>query len=252
MKDSLVLADRTSLLSSASRPDTKVVSHDVSQEMLAAVERALLGGETHYTVRPGVPELRRRIARAVVVAGGPTPDAEDPMENVLITSDVSEALFVVLLGLGLSPGTVLVSSKDNCRHAGLFSLMGMEMTSTFDTKDVVPPINLVYRDWDSDIGSQERALSVASARNCPDIVDLDSSLWSRTSMSLPPHLDRTVFMGNLDALSGLSTFRVAFLFGPKAIFERCRTWKQALSICGAAPSQRAALHALEATDEGGS
>ena len=73
-----------------------------------------------------------------------------------------------------------------------------------------------------------------------------------TTMSLPPHLDRTVFMGNLDALSGLSTFRVSFLFGPKAIFERCRTWKQALSICGAAPSQRAALHALEPTHEGSS
>lgn len=249
MKDSLILADRTSLLPSASGSSTKVVSHDVSQEMLSAIERALLDGETHYTVRPGVPELRRRIARAVVDAGGPTPDADDPMDNVLITSDVSEALFVVLLGLGLSPGSVLVSSKDNFRHTGLFSLMGMEMTSAFDAKDVAPHVNLVYREWDSDIGAQERALSMARSRNCPDIVDLDSSLWPRTSTPLPPHLARTLFTGNLDALNGLSTFRVAFLFGPKAIFERCRTWKQALSICGAAPSQRAALRALKATDE---
>jgi aspartate/methionine/tyrosine aminotransferase len=252
VKDSLVLADRTSLLSSASSGGTKIVSHDVSQEMLSAVERALLEGETHYTVRPGFPELRRRIAQAIIEAGGPTPDADDPMDNVLITSDVSEALFVVLLGLGLSPGPVLVSSKDGRRHAGLFSLMGMEIKSAFHAKDVVPPIHLVYREWDSEIGSQERALSVASARNCPDIVDLDLSLWLRTTTSLPPHLDRTLFVGNLDALTGLSTFRVAYLFGPKAIFDRCRPWKQALSICGAAPSQRAALHALETTEEGGS
>jgi hypothetical protein len=145
---------------------------------------------------------------------------------------------------------VLASSKDNWRHADLFSLMGMDMKIASDAKDVIPPVNLVYREWDSDIGLHERALSVASARNCPDIVDLDSLLWSRTTTSLPPHLDRTLFAGNLDALTGMSTFRVAYLFGPKAIFERCRPWKQALSICGAAPSQRAALHALGATEVG--
>jgi len=249
MKNPLVLADRTHSLSAIPFGAEKDVSQALNEDLLAAVERALLAGETHYTVRPGIPKLRRSIAEAVIEAGGPTPDAEDPMDNVLITSDVSEALFVVLLGLELSPGNILASLTGTCRHAELFSLMGMEISVPSEGTDVGLPIKLTYREWDSDIRAQERALTAATAHDCIDVLDLGSSLWSGSLKSFPPHQNRTVLVGNLDAVVGLPTFRVAFLVAPKDIFARCRPWKQALSICSAAPSQRAALHALEAFEQ---
>lgn len=252
MNNPLVLADRLSALSDTPLVDEKSVTHEVGKDMLSAVERALLDGDTHYTVRPGVPELRRSIARAVFEAGGPTPDAEDPMDNVLITSDVSESLFAVVLGLGLSPGTVVASSKGTCRHRGLFSLMGMETLRAGEATDTGLPIKLIYREWDSDIKMQKETLDAPSADDCVDVVDLHSSLWSGSLASLPPHEPRSLFVGSLDALDGLSTFRIAFLMAPSDIFTRCRTWKQALSICSAAPSQRAALHALGPNPKEGS
>lgn len=51
----------------------------------------------------------------------------------------------------------------------------------------------------------------------------------------------SVLIGTLDALPGLRSFRLAFIAAPAELAPRLRSWKQALSICTAAPSQRAAL-----------
>jgi aspartate/methionine/tyrosine aminotransferase len=212
------------------------VTHDVEPGILAAVESALLSGETHYTVRPGIPELRRRIAQAIVRAGGPRPDAEDPIDNVLITSSEAEALFVILLSFGLDSGDVLVSARAQCRRTPLFHLMGLRV-------DEAARPRLVYREWDSDREKQRKLLAVAGAKDLPDVLDLDHDLTC-LEKSPPFDPDRTLLIGNLHSISSLSTFRVAYIMGPKALITRCRPWKQALSICSAAPSQRAALHAL--------
>ena len=53
-----------------------------------------------------------------------------------------------------------------------------------------------------------------------------------------------VVTGSLDSLPGLSSFRVGFASAPPALAPKLFAWKQALSICTAAPSQRAAILAL--------
>jgi aminotransferase len=69
------------------------------------------------------------------------------------------------------------------------------------------------------------------------------SLGPRLSMldRVPPD---AVVTGSLDALPGLSSFRVGFVSAPPGMARSVRSWKQALSICTAAPSQRAALLSL--------
>lgn len=39
-----------------------------------AVRQALLSGETHYTPRPGLRELRRKLAEVIARRGGPSYD----------------------------------------------------------------------------------------------------------------------------------------------------------------------------------
>ncbi len=237
----LVLADRLASLADVPLSRETAVEHDVGRSMLAAVKAALLDGETHYTVRPGIPELRRQIALEIERQGGPAPDAEAQENNVLITSRESEAVFVILLSLGLDAGHVLVSSDDS--FVALFRLMGLRVRKASPGDDT----RLVTRHWSSDPSVQASLVAIAAERDLPDVLDLGPSLWTGSLDRFPP-VDpaRTLVIGNLDALPGLSTFRVAYLMGPKTFLARCRPWKQVLSICNAAPSQRAALHALAA------
>jgi aspartate/methionine/tyrosine aminotransferase len=240
-----LLADRTTALSSVSLSDETPAEHDAAPPLLSAVEAALLAGETHYTVRPGIPELRRKITQEIVLLGGPFPDADDPMDNVLITSDEAEAIFAIVLGLRLDPGDVLVASEDPCRHEALFRLMGFGVgeKESSETK-------LTYRSWDADRERQKDVLDFATKSEIPDVLDLGSSLISPPWNAFPPvDSSRTLITGNLDALPGVSSFRVAYLMASKDRIARCRPWKQALSICSAAPSQRAAIHALSRKEE---
>lgn len=239
------LATRVSALTDVSISDETPAQHDAGAPLLSAVEAALLAGETHYTVRPGIPELRRTIAQEMLRLGGPFSDADDPMENALITSDEAEAVFAVVLGLGLDSGEVLVATGDNCRHEALFRVMGLSVEDESSSKT-----KLTYRSWDAEPGQQKDVLDFAIQNDLPDILDLGSSLFSPTWTTFPPvDSSRTFITGNLDGLPGVSTFRVAYLTASTDRIARCRPWKQALSICSAAPSQRAAIHALESAGE---
>ena len=48
-----------------------------------------------------------------------------------------------------------------------------------------------------------------------------------------------------DDVLGLASFRVGYVAAPKKKAAKLRSWKQALSMCTAAPSQRAVLVALK-------
>ena len=133
----------------------------VPEDILDGVRAALVSGETHYTSRPGILELRSAVAQDLNVPGRGA-------DEVVITSGVGEAVFVTLLALGLDP---------------------------FPT----------------------------DPRRLPD----------------------DVFLGDFDARPELSSFRVGYVCAPKELAKKVRSWKQALSICTAAPSQRAAILVLD-------
>ena len=118
-------------------------------DILEGVRDALLSGETHYTDRPGMRELREKVAATL----GRSAD------EIVITTGDREARFVTRLAFGETP---------------------------------------------------------------PDIV-----------------------IGNWDEVPGLASFRVGYVAAPKEQAKKLRSWKQALSICTAAPSQRAVLVALK-------
>jgi len=210
--------------------------------LLREVEDALLRGETHYTVRAGMPELRRRLVTELAAMGGPTCEGID---GTLITSGDAESLFTLLPDFRSRPGVVLTACPGPCRHGHLFELMNLH--PRFDETSAVPAaeIRLVYREWPADRDLHEALLQIALRNGLLDVLNLDSVLASRPGLRLPPHhSDRTVFIGNFDALPGVAAFRVGFLAGPQPSVRRAAVWRQAFSICSPGPSQRAALKAL--------
>ncbi len=195
----------------------------------------LAAGETHYTARPGIPELRTAIGREIHDCGGPVRESD----GVIVTHGEGEALYVTLLGLGLGAESNLVV-QGACRHRQLFELLGIE---------VVPPdghksrnAHTLYREF-----GEEPVEACADTTSCEhEIVALGGLLFSDSSTSTGfSSLDTdAVVIGHLDSLPALDRFRLGFVAGPPETVKRIQTWKQALSICTAAPSQRAALFAL--------
>jgi aspartate/methionine/tyrosine aminotransferase len=211
--------------SSSSQGDQRKLAGSV----LDGLRKALLGGETHYTDRPGIGELREAIGRRI----GRSAD------DVVVTSGLREALFVSLLALErrdvpvfLSPGALV--------HKGLCQILGIAVRETEPTETPV-------------ISVREIREPSTPVEKLFDLVLTDDAVFERGWVgSLAPRLDpaSSIVLGTLDSLPGLSSFRVGFTSAPSTsrISPRLKRWKQALSICTSAPSQRAALLTLSDID----
>lgn len=181
-----------------------------SAELLFRLVQHLQDGETHYTPRPGLVELRRRVAAALTWIGVPNPG----VDGVVITSGEGEALFATLLSLEVNNGGRVRLVPGDRRHAPLLTMMGVEAVGEED-----PDAPRVVCLW--------RAVASPEAR-CPAEARPDD-----------------LFVGTLDGLPGMPAFRLGFAAGPPERIKKVMTWKQAWSICSPAPSQQAALFAFE-------
>jgi aspartate/methionine/tyrosine aminotransferase len=224
-------------------------SFDVPPGIVDVVRSALLGGETHYTSRPGTPALRALVARAIARLGGPS---YDPGTSVVITAGERESLFVVLLGVRAGPGNVLVVPSPVPLYESLFALMRLSPLSMERAGDPARPVGLLYREWDADRDTHAAALERATSRGVIDALNVKDAIARAPGRALPALTsDRTIVIGGLEALAGGRAFGAGFIAGPPALMDRIRTWKQAFSICTAAPSQRAAIAALEFREKEG-
>jgi hypothetical protein len=216
--------------------------------LIDEVRRHLLDGETHYTTRPGIVDLRRRIAERIEQLGG---GSLDPLASVLITAGEREALFVILLGLGLRSGATVVAADQGGRHQGLMRLLGLNV---IEAGDVQSQRDVVYREAPCSEGLWPSTAQVIAKDSCVEIHNLRGQLTEgpagcgegQGGEEIGSSLGaQTILMGNLHGLAGMSSFRIGFVAGPPATMKPIMVWKQALSICTAAPSQRAAIRSLD-------
>jgi len=209
----------------------------------------MLGGETHYTTRPGLPELRRRLLGEIAQMGGP---CHESVDSALITTGESEALFVALLGLRPQPGSAAGAYVGPCRYENIFRIAGLVPKHLREPATEGRDTRLVFREFESDPAAHEILITLSLRHDLPDVLFMGDKFAPGSSVGFPPcSIERTLILGNFDALPGLSAFRIGFLAGPDALVRRIRVWKQALSICSAASSQRAAVHALRTLVGGG-
>ena len=222
----------------------------VPSSVLATVRTALLGGETHYTNRPGIPELRQRLAEEVERLGGPSYDSD----SIVVTNSEREALSVILLAMRFELGEVLVSAADTSRHAPLFRLCQLCPIPATSTSISTPLTRLIYREWPGNSDEHESLCTLGSGTkrsgsqsfvDIVNIVDMGARLRKSPTNFPPLTVDQTILIGNLESLRGMESFGLGFIAGPKEVMGPIQTWKRALSICTSAPSQRAAIAAID-------
>lgn len=205
----------------------------LAPEPAAALRAALLGGETHYTPRPGLPELQEEIGRRLEAAGAP------PGGTVVITGGRQEALFVALAGAraeaGDAPASVALSPATE-GDPGLLAACAL--------LDLFPAAEAAGEGAVARIATPEESGSAVAV----EIVDCGDRLLSfdADSTFLAGVGEEAVLVGSLDGLPELAPFRVGFFRVPPRLLGRLRSLKQAVSICTAAPSQRTAALLLGA------
>lgn len=226
-----------------------------------AAKDALDRGETHYTSRPGVPELRSAIAAYSTAEGFPA-----TTDDIVITNGGAEALYIALQST-LKPG---------------------------DRAAIIGPIAPNVAEMIDFIGAQRVALATAERiRSVPDVtaiartdaaVLLLGSPSPITGVAIPPEMLRTIVAAAIErgmavildrslawcafdpdlgrfpdadlgakimttnsfSLAwGMDGWRVGYFTAPAGHIAAMRELKQAMSICTSSVSQFAALAALE-------
>ncbi len=184
--------------------------------LIESLRHHLHAGETHYPVRPGMIELRERIAARLINLGLPDHGAE----GVLITASEGEALFVTLLALEVFPGGSLRGTGES-RHSALLDWLEISVQPDSDATEH----ELRYHDPRSNVTIQ--VLGDALFKEAPSLGDPDD-----------------ILLGTLDAVHGMAPFTLGFVAATPETVTKITKWKQASSICAPGPSQRAALWAL--------
>ena len=223
------VSDRSHALGAArTLPDPGVA---LAPEPAAALRSALLGGETHYTPRPGLPELQQAIGRRLEAAGAP------PGGTVVVTGGRQEALFVALAGAragaGDKPGGVALSPATDGDPGVLAACALLDL---FPADDAAGAVARVVTPEEAG-GAGPVEIVDCGDRLLPD--DAENSFLAGVG-------DEAVLVGSLDGLPELAPFRVGFFRAPPRLLGRLRSLKQAVSICTAAPSQRTAALLLGA------
>ena len=204
----------------------------LAPELAAALRSALLGGETHYTPRPGLPELQEEIGRRLEAAGAP------PGGTVVITGGRQEALFVALAGAraeaGDAPGSVALSPAVEGDPGVLAACALLDLFPVGEAAENGAIARIVTPE---EAGGSTPVEIVGLRRPAPP---------RRHALFSPGWENEAVLVGSLDGLPELALFRVGFFRVPPRLLGRLRSLKQAVSICTAAPSQRTAALLLGA------
>lgn len=236
----------------------------------AAAKAALDAGEFHYTVRPGINELRRAVAEKLARDNG---IGVHPEREVLITCGEQEALFVALHVL-LTPGDeAILTAPGRQDDVDLVSMAratarvvpaepdrGFPLDAAAVARLVGPRTKTVVLRApgfgvpdEAALGALaavavEHDLTVVAVESLESVVHGDAV--HRSIAAIAGMADRTVTISAFPAAWGLEGWRVGYLAGPEALVEPMIQLKQALSICSPAVSQYAALAAVEGDQAG--
>jgi aspartate/methionine/tyrosine aminotransferase len=230
-----------------------------------AAQEALERGETHYTTRTGVTELRETIARQMTDEGFPA-----TADDMLITNGGSEALYIALQTL-LSPGErVILAGATEPNVVEMIRFIGADPVwlPMLSGQGFAPSPEAIVAAGASSmllfspssvtglaIAAADLEAIIETADNHDMTVILDRSLATAlydptlARIGNPALGAKVVTVGSFSMGHGLSGWRVGWLTAPAERMKRPRVLKQEMSICTTAVSQFAALAFLEQSAE---
>jgi aminotransferase len=244
------------------------LARPAARHIVQATIDALDRGATHYTDRTGIAPLRAAVAARFAEQDDLV---YDPRGEILIAGGGHEALFVATqMIVGPGDEVLIVEPAPPAFAEGVRLAGGVPIPVPTYAEDRFALKADVVRER---ITPRTRALIFASpsvpaggVTTGGDLVDLAkvarahdlSIVWDETYRdyvfgnsaqaniaALPGMRERTIIVGSLSARHAMSGWRAGYVVGPAALVRPITMMKQALTICSPAPSQWAALAALE-------
>ncbi|WP_210483819.1 hypothetical protein [Microvirga antarctica] len=200
---------------------------------IRAVLDALNRGETHYTDRPGIQPLRKKVAEGLSLKFALPFQASD----IIITCGATEGRFVTLQQI-IAAGDNVAAPDHAERIAGGAVIRGAKVSTDLTAA------KLLYVASSSGQTAIETSLSQVAA-DCLVLFEVDDAESDFHPSQVSGFSDRVITVGDLGTMQDLASARIGYLAAPAQTANGLRDFKQALTICSTNLSQWAALAVVE-------
>ncbi len=239
---------------------------DTPPHVVAAAQKAVGAGATHYTHPLGMPDLRSAIAKSIKTNGG----ADYTTDEIVVTAGAQESMFVAMLALVDPDDEVIIPSPGyNSYHQAVELAGGRVVTVPTYEKDgfaltaaavekvltaksrmlclinpsnptgmVIPPSEI------------ERLAALATKH---DLIVVSDEIYARLTYdnarvqpvaALPGMKERTITIDGFSKAYAMTGWRVGYFAAPRHFATAMAEIHHGLAICAPAVSQHAALAAL--------
>lgn len=236
------------------------------QPIIEAGIRSLQAGETHYTSNRGIFELRQAISDHIDELYNVR---YDPVNEILVTVGVSEALYLTFSAL-LNPGDeVIIPTPCFVSYQAEVLLAGgkpieiyTNMEDDFQPdpalieKAITPNTKAILLGYPNNptgaVCSRERLQTIADIAKKHDLLVISDEIYDRLVYdhdfvcfpSLPGMQDRTLLLGGFSKSYAMTGWRVGYAAGPASVIEGLVRIHQYSVMSAPTISQYGALEAL--------
>ena len=237
------------------------------QPIIEAGIRSLKSGETHYTSNHGILELRRAVTDHLEKLYGVQ---YDPLNEVIITVGVSEALYLTFTAL-LNPGDeVIIPTPCFVSYQAEVSLAGgrpvevyTNMENDFQPdpavieKAITPKTKAILLGYPNNptgaVASRETLEAIGKIAEKHDLVVISDEIYDRLVYehehvcfpAIEGMHDRTVLLGGFSKNYAMTGWRIGYAAGPASLINGLVRIHQYSVMSAPTISQYAALEALK-------
>lgn len=236
------------------------------QQICHAGISSLERGETSYTSNAGMLELRERLASHLARLYRVQ---YDPVQELLMTVGVSEALHIALLTVVepgdevIVPEPCFVSYKPGIIFAGGTPVVveatvenGFQVTAAQIERVITPRTKAMLIGYPNNptgaVMSRDRLMEIASLAEKNDILVLSDEIYDRLVYevehvcfsSLPNMRDRTILLGGFSKSYAMTGWRLGYAAAPAEILSGMLKVHQYIIMCAPTPAQVAGIEAL--------
>jgi aspartate/methionine/tyrosine aminotransferase len=244
---------------------------DTPEHIIAAGQKALGEGGTHYTHPLGIPQLREAIAASIKANGG----GDYTAEEVVVTAGAQESMFVAMLAL-IDPGdeVIIPSPGYGTYHQAVelasgtivtvptFEKDGFALTADAVAKALTPKTRMLCLINPSNPTgmvippSEIEKLAALAVKH--DLIVISDEIYGRLVYdnarvqpvaALPGMKDRTITIDGFSKAYAMTGWRIGYFAAPRHFTKPMAEIHHGLAICAPAVSQYAALAALTGSQD---
>jgi aminotransferase len=239
---------------------------DTPAHIVAAGQKALGAGGTHYTHPAGLPELRKAIAASIKANGG----GDYTADEIVVTAGAQESMFVAMLAL-IDPGeeVIIPSPGYGTYHQAVelaggsivqvptYEKDGFALTAEAVEKYLTPKTRMICLINPSNptgmVIPPNEIEKLAKLAIKHDLLVISDEIYGKLVYDnarvlpvagLPGMKERTITIDGFSKAYAMTGWRIGYFAAPSNLIKAMAEIHHGLTICAPAVSQHAALAAL--------